>query len=1753
MDALCATHEGFVSGLYRLHQKYAWEDVQAAQEHETDPRYEENADARREFWEARAAEWGLDTTTLEPLDAEADRARFQRRLHAFLTQHAGSVEGRDDVAELEAGDEDGVFAKLYAEFNLGDNGFPKPDPTELAFCLSAFHYLYRPAGLPSVAAAVDAVVTETTTLDAVFNSYQEDPAYAAAQEALASEAWLGEGHSRGALEFRFTELLKAADAGAAEEDRKAKVDNAVAECRAGKHYLDVTKTLLEAHPHLAEELWADPFPPPIRELLESAGKGGEGPPVAGPPSVVSPLGDIAQQSTAPLSRHSSVASHRSQSGAADTSKDGGKVTPPLESAPMPRAPSTSEALQAIPVAKGFSSGLLQGSRIRAGSRISDAGNSDLGRKSSVASVGGASVGAASSRNRSGTTPKLMAQEPPSRASFERRRAGAVAGSTAPGDERVAEDEAEVIALREAWLQSFFDIFAPKEMHRVSNLAPRTDLDLLSVLRSLCRQFHVPEEEWWWFSIKLRFTVDEIHHDWTGRLEEFFMAHPNAQAAREAGRVEMDNLLRRISEHHLGDVDFWPGLYEEYAVPLGEPWPASQLEGAPPARAPDPQPLSAISNTGSSTSVPEARPKRRISSAASSAAMRRAPSSVSRPPTDPQCGMVVPGVVTFRHLQASKVLANEASTKRLKAAAKWDVAKAFGYRAERTQIDALRGGVLTIYFHLATSEHDAGKVHASAKQALQQRQMKFTSLLHEYHAVVGASAPEGGDGHLGAVDWERSAVHVPRKVAEHLEHCKQLPATTEGSGLRDKLAFFHARHAPADIGNVDALAASKLDDADLFKALYARYSLGDYDGAYSGDAWRTRVEQSAPSKDGNAEDSMKEARVRVARYLEGTEYYRTHPEELAAKVELCVEALQLGATEKGLLAELAEAYPAAPKAAPEHTVDEAALRRRLTDFYLQHNPVELYKVELAMQAGLSEDVLFARLHEKYGLPPAVLRVAPGVASPGALGPTVAPRRTAQDEQLLSQMKDLFRKERALQDEAVALGSRERMMFEREVALERSAEDKDRTAAMRDASLADWERQLSQREEILRAREQSCDMRFRELADREARLAASPPPPATLLNSRSLSPPPPARLHPPQHAAPTEPALLPPQGAFVATPIPRQPPSAPQPSAQELRDRETRLMEQETRLKALGERLDVQVQQLAEKEAGVLTSEEAMSVKQAGLAQREQALAARETAVADGEARVEAVMQREIAVEERERKVASGQSSAGQIIETHLRALEEREGVVSAKEVALLQSTLRDKAQEQQREKRLASREIELDAKASELTLRENDMQMQATRVNARQARLDAREKELATREEDIEERHRRMLFEVNEQSSLNLRAREVEEHAREIEMRGRLLGDRERTLREKEQEIADMEQAIKLAQHAELAALKEKERMFLQTEEELQTRARRLEAEELRFDARRKDLVGTEEALQGQMQRIVESEGRLAKALDDAEVRSSLVAQREHALEQQEAALRAREEAVQREIEQGHRDLELRQRDLDERRREVELTKQDLNDKQGEHAVQTILLGEHEKMLQRKVEQQSKKELYVTEREWSVQQKEAMVGDALRIINKADRDQETRFQQRMGRLRQHRDAAQGGSLAHTTHAPTALLAEAGYTERVAGASALTSPLADASFAMMPPSQRSVPRTYHTRSSLQRSPSGRSGGGVDPLSPPLPLPLASGGRTVSPPRALAMPPPQRATTASSLQADLSSIRDSLVALNLRGTQPTPDGGILSPRAF
>ncbi|KAJ9442100.1 hypothetical protein DIPPA_35038 [Diplonema papillatum] len=56
--------------------------------------------------------------------------------------------------------------------------------------------------------------------------------------------------------------------------------------------------------------------------------------------------------------------------------------------------------------------------------------------------------------------------------------------------------------------------------------------------------------------------------------------------------------------------------------------------------------------------------------------------------------------------------------------------------------------------------------------------------------------------------------------------------------------------------------------------------------------------------------------------------------------------------------------------------EAHLRKRLTEFYTEHNPKELYKVELAMQAGLPEDVLFAKLHERHSLPAPVSTTEPG---------------------------------------------------------------------------------------------------------------------------------------------------------------------------------------------------------------------------------------------------------------------------------------------------------------------------------------------------------------------------------------------------------------------------------------------------------------------------------------------------------------------------------------------------------------------------------------------------------------------------------------------------------------------------------------------------------------------------------------------------------------------------------------------------------
>eukprot|EP00756_Hemistasia_phaeocysticola_P002345 Hpha_TRINITY_DN11625_c0_g3::TRINITY_DN11625_c0_g3_i1::g.49404::m.49404 len=149
-----------------------------------------------------------------------------------------------------------------------------------------------------------------------------------------------------------------------------------------------------------------------------------------------------------------------------------------------------------------------------------------------------------------------------------------AGEAEPTPEEAFDD-------RLTWIAGFFESFADEELpdEEMQKLA-RTDMDLYELLDELAEQYEVSQEDMWFFRLWL-FDEKDVREDYVFRVTTLLQQH-----ARGA-EGDIEQWVDLVIEQQLHDDDFWPDLYEHYAIPPTTHWPASRLEGAPPPRTPRP--------------------------------------------------------------------------------------------------------------------------------------------------------------------------------------------------------------------------------------------------------------------------------------------------------------------------------------------------------------------------------------------------------------------------------------------------------------------------------------------------------------------------------------------------------------------------------------------------------------------------------------------------------------------------------------------------------------------------------------------------------------------------------------------------------------------------------------------------------------------------------------------------------------------------------------------------------------------------------------------------------------------------------------------------------------------------------------------------------------------------------------------------------------------------------------------------------------
>ena len=1502
MDCATGNKDDFHDGLLKLYQKHEW-NWQAAGTHEPpDPLLvieeaaAKNTDKKKqkEFLKKKFKEWGGLKDNGETKDKKKNEARYNARLLAFFEFFVGE-EAAAAAAEYHGKDEDTTFAELFKAYAINKKGVPGLSIDQQVFVLESFYWQYNPDKLDMTLRMREALEADKKTLDDYLDQLCNSAAYA--EKGAVRDDWNGELYSKGVLTYLFGNFLAAAgctDVPAGIEDAIARL---AAEADPPPQIFDVLAQLAAEY-NTSSDGWdpedlANPAPA-LRERGEPFpgwdGSGGAGTEEGG--------GD--------------------EDGGGDGDGDGGGD----------ESPAAEE-----------------------GSGGGGGGGGGSGGGGSDQPVSHPSFTSQHQQQEQPPPPppQHTAASPALEGSFRSNAGGSVRGSVPAGS--MASGGApshEQYRRKKLWLDKFFEEVARRDGHRSAQLAA-DQRPLLDILSELYESYNVPPDDRWEFERLFQFKDDELLEDYRQRLSEFLQQNTTHRPGEMREYIER-NAIRAV-ENHLTDAEFWPHIYTDRGVGFSVRWPPSRLRGAPPARSPEevcpqdnPIPLvasrrgsmhsnrSGAGGGGGGVGLSRRDSIRSVASHVSAGGTRRS-SAVHNGAGGGGMVMAIPGIVRFRSLDLTRVSDSESFNK-LKQALRFDLMKNFGHPLDDTVIDTVRGGLMVAEFHFRARKETAHHVHASANMTLQKANLQFPSLSQEYKQVTGTAADAG-------VSYDSTDIRAPLSLRDHEDNLKRADKNARAE-LRDKLAFFHVKHAPSDISNVDLLMSeSKLDELHLFSALFTRYGLGPYDGSYAGDEWRQRQQSYSRSQQprggaggssavGGGGSALGDLQTRLAGYFRNLPaehpgswgaFLRANPARVEEKVEEAVLTLQTtGVTEDELLRRLDATYrdtlhpvhgggaAAGTAASVGGPGDDERLRKRLTDFYATHNPAELYKVELAMQAGLSEDVLFARLHEKYGLPP----------------PIAAEAHMKQQQQLnqhqlfssgagaLVQQPELEVRRRQLDEDALALEGRERLLLDREVALEQGADAQARAFQMREDALAEWERQVLKREDGLRVRE-----------EQHQKMQSGRP-------SRSMSPAPGSAGG----------------GGAGAVEV------------------AAKLHEQEHKLQMLSERLEAQSRQVAEREEVVAAREGAVSAKEASL---------------------------------------QGHAAAGQIIQDHLRSLEEREKIVTAKEVAILQSSVSQKEQDQA----LAHREMSLAKLGGDAAARDDEVRAREVRAAELLHRCEEREAAFVRREAELEERHRRFVFAQSEQASLSVQHREMEESLRALEVREQMLVQRERAIAERERQVcvgkwlsqqqqqqqqrqqtAEKDFAHQSAQSQEEASYLERERLLSLREDDLKVRMGEVELRELEVERLRRDVTETEvrpctknhhppthsfhTPLTPTQRTVRHAEEDVTRAADDARIAAS--------------------------------GCEARQQELEARQRQQTSLEASLAEREEKLVLKETVLHEREKVLHRRHDEAERRGRFADELHSTVARREELVGTGYAELDKRAHDS-TELNARLARIRE----------------------------------------------------------------------------------------------------------------------------------------------------
>ena len=195
-----------------------------------------------------------------------------------------------------------------------------------------------------------------------------------------------------------------------------------------------------------------------------------------------------------------------------------------------------------------------------------------------------------------------------------------------------------------------------------------------------------------------------------------------------------------------------------------------------------------------------------------------------------------------------------------------------------------------------------------------------------------------------------------------------------AALRQRLTEFYQKHSPNEMDKVDKALATGVPEKDLFEKLYEKYKLDKNGNPIKGLAPPADSISSIAQEDPAGLEPAGKGRRTINEQLKQEaderlrlrlrKFYDLHdPAEFERVVDRTIAS---GLPEDVIFAKLYEKYNLDKDGRVIENAERARLRKRLTEFYQTYCPGEMFKVQMAMDSGASEEAIFTKLNERFGL-------------------------------------------------------------------------------------------------------------------------------------------------------------------------------------------------------------------------------------------------------------------------------------------------------------------------------------------------------------------------------------------------------------------------------------------------------------------------------------------------------------------------------------------------------------------------------------------------------------------------------------------------------------------------------------------------------------------------------------------------------------------------------------------------------------------